>query len=483
MTKLDKIKALAKTRGFFWPSCELYGNPAGLWNYGPLGTTLKNNIISQWRKMIVSKDNMLEIDGSQIMVEKVFQASGHLSSFQDPLVECLKCKSIHRADKLIEKSAKKLIPEALPSIEFDQLIEKYKVTCPKCKSQLSKTEMFNLMIASPVGPKRSESAYLRPETCQSIFTDFLQVFRSMRGKLPMGVAQVGKAFRNEISPRQALLRTREFTLAEAEIFFNPKTKFEKSLKTKIPLLLEGAQKIELLTADQILKKKIVTTKIEAYYLGLAIDYFLSLGFPIKNIRLREVGKDERAFYAKASWDLEINTSLGWIECAANNHRSDYDLTVHSKGSKKNLEVVDIDGKVLPNVWEISIGIDRVLYCLLDIAYTEDKVGDEDRVVLKISPTISSYKVAIFPLVKKDGLKEKAEEVFSELSECFPAFLDISGSIGKRYRRQDEIGTPFCVTIDHQTMEDKTVTLRERDSTDQKRIKLSELKNILWEKVM
>jgi glycyl-tRNA synthetase len=482
MSNIENIQSLAKRRGFFWPCADIYPVTSGLWNYGPLGATLKRNIIAEWRKQIVEKDNMLEIDGTQIMNEHVFKASGHLSSFQDPLVECSKCKLLFRADKLIEKTTKTLVPEASPLKEFDALLKKHKIVCEKCKTPLTKTRFFNLMIASPLGPNK-DPAYLRPETCQSIFVDFPAVHRTMRMKLPQGIAQVGKAFRNEISPRQSILRSREFTQAEAEIFFNPETPFEKKIKTKLPLMLENSEKINLITCESAIKKKILSSKIEAYYLGLVVEYLLKLGIPIKNIRLREVGSKERAFYAKACWDLEVNTSVGWVEVAANNHRSDYDLTVHSKGSKKDLSVVDGDKKVLPNIWEISIGIDRILYCLMDIFYCEDKVGGDERTVLKLPPQVSPYKVAIFPLVKKDGLKEKAEELFSDLKQCFPCFLDISGSIGKRYRRQDEIGTPFCLTIDFDTMKDNTVTLRDRDSTKQKRVAIKDLKNLIWEKIM
>ena len=488
MSNLEKIKALAKTRGFFWPSAEIYGNVAGLWNYGPLGTSLKQNLIQQWRKWIVKRDGMLEMDGCQIMPEAVFQSSGHLSSFQDPLTECKKCKSIFRADKLIEKTAKQIIPEALPAEEFDMLLKKHKIVCEKCKSPLGDVKMFNLMIAAPVGPKKNEPAYLRPESCQSIFVDFPQVFRSMRAKLPIGIAQVGKSFRNEISPRQAIIRTREFTHAEVEVFFNPEhedgfEKYDSVKKFKLPLFMDGSEKIEQISCEDGIKKKILVSKIEAYYLSLIIQFLESLKIPRKNIRLREVGKDEKPFYAKSAWDLEILTSLGWIEIIANHYRTDHDLKSHSKGSKKDLQVIDSDKKVLPWVWEDSMGVDRLFYCLMDIAYTEDKVGGEERVVLKLPEHVAPYRVAVFPLVKKGGLKEKAEEVFSDLNQCFPTFLDISGSIGKRYRRMDEVGCPFCITVDHQTLEDDSVTVRERDSTKQERVKISELKNFLWKKVV
>ena len=480
MSKLEDIKAMAKTRGFFWPSAEIYKSSAGLWSYGPLGVALKQNLISEWRKAITG--DMLEIDGSQIMPAAVFNSSGHLSSFQDPITECKKCGSF-RADKLIEKVTGKIIPEALPAKEFDKLITKHKVSCPNCKGKLSNVEMFNLMVKTGLGTSRSEENYLRPETCQSIFVDFPQVYRSMRGRLPMGIAQVGKAFRNEISPRQSILRTREFNQAEIEVFFNPKSKFEKFSevkKQKLPLMIKN--KINTITVSDAVTKKILV-EIEAYYLAQYVKFFQSLSIPLKNIRLRQVGDDEKPFYAKSAWDLEVNTSLGWIEVCAHHNRGDHDLKSHSKGSGKDLSVIDVDKKVLPHVWESSMGIDRLLFCILDLSFVEDKVGGEKRSLLKFAPHIAPYKVAVFPLVKKDGLKEKSQEVFNTLSNLYPCFLDISGSIGKRYRRQDEVGTPFCLTIDYDTMKDNTVTVRERDSTKQSRIKISELVNYLCKKVM
>lgn len=486
MSKLEQIKSLAKRRGFFWPSCEIYGKTAGLWNYGPLGAALKRNIINEWRNEIVKKDRMFEVDGTILMPSDVFKSSGHLKNFQDPLVECKKCKSVFRVDKLIEKKSGNIIPEALLEKEFDNLVEKYDVVCPNCGGPLSNTKMFNLMIKSPLGAKHDEETYLRPETCQTIFVDFLQVYRAMRGKLPIGIAQVGKSFRNEISPRQTILRTREFTQAEIEVFFDPEneSRFEKYKIVKdfkLNLFFKG--KMERMTCEDAINKKILHGKIEAYYLSRIVEYFKALGFSDKEMRLREIEKNERPFYAKSAWDLEIKTSLGWIEVVANHNRSDHDLSSHAKISGKDLSVIDGNKKVLPWVWESSMGIDRVIYCVLDKAYDEDEIEGEKRIVLRIPPKLAPYKVAVFPLVKRDGLKEKAEKVFSKLEKYFPAFFDVSGSIGRRYRRMDEIGTPFCITIDYQTLEDDTVTVRDRDTTKQERIKISDLVKFICERVM
>jgi glycyl-tRNA synthetase len=469
---------LAKRRGFFWPTAEIYGSIAGFWNYGPLGTTLKRKVIDAWRKYVVKRDDMIEIDGAQIMPMNVFKSSGHLSSFQDPLVECTKCKKTYRADRLIQEKTGKTIPEAMKPEDFDKLLKENNIKC-SCGGEFSKTEMFNLMVKTFIGPKQNEIAYLRPETCQSIFTDFSLIYRASRAKLPVGMAQVGKSFRNEISPRDALFRTREFTQAEVEVFFNPKKensfeKYEMIKDYKIRFNLVGKDDTVEMSCEEAFNKKIFRSKIEAYYLVLHLQFFERIGIPRENMRIREIGPDERPFYAQSAWDLEVKTSLGWTEIIANHYRADHDLKSHSEGSGVDLSVMDVDEKVLPWVWEDSMGIDRLVLALLDIGLKKEG----ERVYLKLSPEVSPYQVAVFPLVNKDGIDSKALEVYNLLKDKFDVFYDDSGSIGRRYARQDEIGTPFCITIDYDTKENDTVTLRYRDTTKQDRVKIEDLVKII-----
>jgi len=481
MNKED-IMTIAEKRGFFFPSSEIYGSMAGFWEYGPLGVALKNRFVELWRKELVRKDDMIEIDGSQIMPKDVFVASGHLLSFVDPLVKCQKCKAIMRADKLIEEKTHQIVPEKLTPKRYDELISKFKIVCPRCKGNLNKVAMWNMMFKIGVGPEDNES-YLRPETCQSIFVDFARLFKTMRCKLPLGIAQYGKSFRNEISPRQCLLRLREFYQAEIEIFFNPtKNKFEKfnSVKSyKLRLLpLNEKKEIEISCKDAI--SKIISSELIAYYLALLQQFYSQTGIDMRKTRFRQLSEEERAFYAKEAWDFEVLTDLGWIELVACNYRNDYDLSGHAKQSKQNLTVLEEGKSVIPHIFELSMGVDRSIYCILEHAFVREKEkgkAAEERNVLRFPLRLAPIQVAIFPLVSKDKLPEKAERVYSLLKEDFSAFYDETGSIGRRYRRQDEIGTPTCITIDYQTLKDDTVTTRDRDTMQQKRVKIDKLKEI------
>ena len=484
-SKLNKLFDLALRRGFFYPTAEIYPDrPAGFWDYGPLGAAMKRRIIETWRKMIVKRDRMLEIDGSQIMPESVFKASGHLRSFVEPLTACKQCKRIFRADRLIQEKTGVLIPETLSAEKLEELIEKNKVKCSKCKGDLSKVVEFNMMFMFAVGPKLDSKVGLRPETCQSIFLIFPRLYNIMRVKLPIGIAQVGRAFRNEISPRLGLVRLREFTQAEVEVFFNPKKinefeKFDAIKNSKLNFLLLNENKGIKLSAKKAVDEKIVPNRLVAYYLVLLKDYYEKLGIKPENIRFRELSDDERPFYAQSAFDLEIRTSFGWLEVVANHYRADYDLKVHSKGSKTDLSIIENDEKILPWVWEASMGIDRTLLVTLDAAYTEEK----SRTVLKLQSFLAPIQVSIFPLVSKNRLVEKAIQVYDMLKDEFDAEFDEKGSIGRRYYRMDEIGVPFAITIDYDTLNDETVTIRERDSKEQIRVKISELKNWLVQSML
>ncbi|MGA9229874.1 MAG: glycine--tRNA ligase [Nitrosotalea sp.] len=471
----EQIMQLALERGFYFPSCEIYSDAhAGFWEYGPTGVSLKNKFIELWRRELVRRDRMWEIDGSQIMSQNVFVASGHLASFADPIATCTKCKSIFRADKMIEEITKIIIPENADLTEFDRIIEEKKITCPKCKGSLENIKKFNMMFKVGIGAQ-GEPAYLRPETCQSIFVDFPRLFKTMRGKLPIGVAQIGKSFRNEISPRQSLLRLREFYQAEIEVFCNPEklddiSKFSEVENTIIRIMVDDT--IKSMTCKEAVDSGVIPNKLVAYYLGLLVEFYQKTGIDVNRSRFRKLGEKEKAFYATVAFDFEVETNTGWLELVACNYRSDYDLKSHANTSKEKFEVIDDEIKVLPHVFEISMGIDRSLYTMIEHRLREDK--ENERVVLSLEPYLAPIHVGVLSLVKKDGLAEKTDEVYFMLKKKYDAFLDHSGAIGRRYRRLDEIGAPFAVTIDHQTLEDNTVTIRNRDSMSQERIKISEL---------
>ncbi len=477
----EDVMKLALERGFYFPSCEVYGDAhAGFWEYGPTGVGLKNKFLELWRRELIRRDGMLEIDGSQIMSKSVFEASGHLGSFSDPIIKCTNCKSTFRADRTIADLSNIEIPESADLIEFDKAIKENNIRCPKCKGEFENTKKFNMMFRVGIGPEE-EAAYLRPETCQSIFVDFPRLYKIMRGKLPMGIAQVGKSFRNEIAPRQSLLRLREFYQAEIEVFCNP-TKLDNvenfsEIQNTVIRLQTDSEPIAM-TCKEAVEKGVVPNKFVAYYLGILNEFYEKTGINIEKSRFRKLGEKEKAFYAEVAFDFEVETTIGWLELVACNYRSDYDLSSHAKKSKEKFEVMDNDEKVLPHVFEISMGIDRSLYTILEHSLKDDK--ENERTVLSLKPYLSPIHVGILSLVKKDGLKEKTDEIHFNLKKRFDAFLDHSGAIGRRYRRLDEIGSPFAITVDHQTLQDDTVTIRMRDSMEQKRIKISELDSILRE---
>ncbi|MCH7940444.1 MAG: glycine--tRNA ligase [Thaumarchaeota archaeon] len=475
----DNVMKLALERGFYFPSCEVYGDAqAGFWEYGPTGVGFKNKFLELWRRELVRRDNMLEIDGSQIMSESVFEASGHLSSFADPIIKCKKCKSTFRADKLISEATKIEIPESAELQDFEKAISENNLKCPSCQGEFDNVTKFNMMFKVGIGPD-GEPAYLRPETCQSIFVDFPRLFKTMRGKLPMGIAQIGKSFRNEIAPRQSLLRLREFYQAEIEIFCNPNKlneieKFSEVQDNIIRIQIDNESK--KMTCKEAVESGAIPNKFIAYYLGILTEFYEKTGIDIERSRFRKLEEKEKAFYAEVAFDFEVETSIGWLELVACNYRSDYDLGGHAKKSKEKFEVMDDEAKVLPHVFEISMGIDRSLYSILEHSLRDDK--ENERIVLSLKPYLAPIQVGVLSLVKKDGLKEKTDEIYQSIKRKYDVFLDHSGAIGRRYRRLDEIGVPFAITIDHQTLKDQTVTIRARDSMEQSRIKVSELESVL-----
>ena len=486
----DAVMKLALERGFYFPSCGPYGDAhAGFWEYGPNGVGLKNRFLELWRRELVRRDRMMEIDGSQIMSPSVFKASGHLASFADPVVKCTECGATHRVDRLVAEEAGVEIPESAGLGEFDAAVRDRRVGCPGCGGALGPAKKFNMMFGVGIGPD-GEPAYLRPETCQSIFVDFPRLYKTMRGRLPLGVAQVGKSFRNEISPRQSLLRLREFYQAEIEVFCNPSRLDEvegfgreeegTALRLQEGGSLGGKADVRTMTAAEAAASGAVPSRLVAYYLALLSRFYEKAGIDMERTRFRRLGDKEKAFYAQAAFDFEVETSTGWLELVACNYRAGHDLSGHAAGSGEKFEVMDGGEKVLPHVFEISMGIDRSLYAILEHGLREDAASE--RTVLSIRPYLAPVQVGVLSLVKKDGLREKADEVFALLRGDFEAFLDHSGAIGRRYRRLDEIGAPLAVTIDHGTLKDGAVTLRERDSMEQSRIPISGLRAAISERL-
>lgn len=477
---VEKIEKIAKKRGFIFKSSEIYGGVSGFYDYGPLGFILKEKLIKYWRDFFIKEDNIFEIETSLIMPEKVFEASGHLKGFTDPITICKKCKKVFRADNLIEDLLK-IFVEGKKAEELTKIIRENNLKCPECDGELEDVKVFNLMFKTNVGPLEGTTAYLRPETAQGIFVNFKNVLNSMRAKLPFGIAQVNKSFRNEISPRQWLIRLREFTQAEIEFFVNPEEKFEKLKKyenVKIRVLSKKAQKNgkseEEMSIKEALEKGIIPIDYMAYFIAKEQIFYESLGIPKEAIRFREVLDEEKPHYSKGNVDMEIRFDFGWKEVVGNAYRTDYDLKNHSLYSKEDFSYVYPDGKkIIPHVVEPSFGIERTIYAILLYSFVEDEKRGWDwfNFVSRISP----INVAVFPLVKKDNLPEIAIKIYEELKKEFDCIYEENDSIGKRYARADEIGINYCITVDYQTLEDSTVTIRDRNTTIQKRLKIDELR--------
>jgi glycyl-tRNA synthetase len=423
---MDKLVSLCKRRGFIFQSSEIYGGLASAWDYGPLGISLKNRVQAfWWREMTQLHDNIVGLDASIMMHPKVWEASGHVEHFTDPLVDCKKCKLRFRADQIPEENLK----------------EK---RCPECGGELTEPRNFNLMFKTHIGPVETDGSvvFLRPETAQGIYVNFRNVLQSSRQKVPFGIAQVGKAFRNEITTKSFIFRTCEFEQMEMQYFVHPEE-------------------------DE---------KWFDYWKDQRMQYYYNLGIRRDKLRFKEHGPDELAHYAKKAFDIQFEFPFGWQELEGIHNRTDFDLKRHMEFSGKDLTYID-DGsreRYAPYIIETSAGLTRSVLMVLSDAYDEEEVENETRVVLRFHPRIAPITVGVFPLVKKDGLAEKAREIADALKEDFDTFYDQGGAIGRRYRRQDEIGTPYGVTVDYQTMDDDTVTLRFRDSMEQVRVKVNEL---------
>lgn len=454
---METIVNLCKARGYIYPGSEIYGGLANTWDYGPLGVELKNNVKKLWRKKFIQESKYnVGLDAAILMNPQTWVASGHVGGFSDPLIDCKECKTRHRADKLIEEWAheqgKDMIADGMSDEEMIKFLDDNNIPCPICgKHNFTSIRKFNLMFKTFQGVTEDAKAeiYLRPETAQGIFVNFKNVMRTTRKKLPMGIAQVGKAFRNEITPGNFTFRTREFEQMELEFFCKPGTDLEW----------------------------------HEYWKKFCEDWLLGLGMKKENIRLRDHSPEELVFYSKATTDIEYAFPFGWGELWGIADRTDYDLTNHMNMSKEDFTYLDpeTNERYVPYCIEPSLGADRVALAFLCNAYDEEEIAEGDtRTVLHLHPALAPYKVAVLPLSKK--LSEKAEEVYTKLSKKFMCEYDETGSIGKRYRREDEIGTPYCVTVDFDTLEDNAVTIRDRDTMEQVRINIDELENWIREKI-
>jgi len=482
----DRILDIAKRRGFFWQSSQIYGGIAGFYDYAHLGTSLKRKWENVWRNYFLSlDDNFYEISPSVIMPKDVFVASGHLESFVDPVVKCSKCKNVERADHLLETELKQNF-EGISKEDMAELIKKHNIRCPKCRGELKEIGELNMMFPLNVGTSDFTTAYLTGETAQGAYVNFKLEFEALRKRLPMGLAVVGKAFRNEIAPRNILIRMREFSQAELQIFFDPDNINQHpdfsgvaGYKLRVfPVRNRKSKRIdELQCRDAV--KRLKLPKFYVYHMARVQQFYLELlKLPKAKFRFKELSDDEKAFYNKHHWDVELDLPSvgGFREVAGVHYRTDHDLKGHQEVSKQKMEV-SIDGKgVLPHVLELSFGVDRNVYALLELAYEQEKGG---RDVLRFPRIVSPFDTAIFPLVNKDGLPEKARELKSNLiNSGFLVFYDSSGSIGRRYRRVDEIGVAAALTVDHQTLKDDTVTLRDRDSMKQVRLAAGDVPDAL-----
>ncbi len=474
MTISEKITELAKRRGFFFVSSEIYGGVAGFYDYGSIGTILKRKLENAWRKYFLGlSDNFFEIETTNIMPEKIFEASGHITNFVDPVAKCKKCGTFHRADQIMEEFLHESF-EGKSAEELTQLIKKHNVRCPRCKGELGDVSVLNMMFPLDIGAGKDTRSYLRPETAQGAYVNFLRHFNIHRMKLPLGLAIVGKAFRNEISPRQLLLRQREFTQAELQIFFDPKKIDEHENwkdTSKYKLMILSDKKITEVSCESIAKKSKLP-KFYVYHLAKVQQFFLdALKIPKSKFRFRRLSDEEKAFYNKIHFDVEIELEgIGFKECGGVHYRTDHDLSGHQKVSNQSQEIFYDGKRFIPHVLELSFGIDRIFYALLELNYTEDK----DRTILKLPAKLSPFTIAVFPLVKKDKLPEKAKQIYEELKKHFDVVYDEDGSIGKRYYRQDEIATFLAVTVDYDTLKDQSVTIRNRDTTKQVRLKTTKL---------
>mgnify|MGYP004663475845 CR=1 FL=1 len=539
----NDLMALCKRRGFIWPSFELYGGVAGMYDYGPLGCSLRNNIVDVWRSIYKGREGFVEIDSETVNPREVFKASGHVDEFADLITYCTKCQAPFRADHMVKEYYDN--PDVLTPKQLEEAFVKHNIKCPECGGDLGPVDEFNLMFRTNIGPGSSRIGYLRPETAQGIFVNFPNLYRYNREKLPLGVIQTGRSYRNEIAPRQGMIRMREFNQMEVELFVDPEDKdwerFDDIKDETITLVPNKTGEAVVMTVGEAVEKGIIANRVLAYFVNTTKQLMLRLGVDPARLSFRQHLEDEMAHYAADCWDAEILLSYGWTEVTGVADRGCWDLSRHAqfsgtdlthfkkfdepremevekvkakhkalgpkfKGKAKDIaaemekmspsDVKDgkltlvIDGetveltdeffevatvkekvageRVVPHVIEPSHGLDRIFYSILEHAYTYDK--EKDYTVLKLKPEVAPIKVGVFPLMEKDGLDEMAKSIYDKVhTHRVEAYYDGSGTIGKRYARMDEVGTPWCITVDYDSLKDGTVTIRDRDSSEQKRI--------------
>jgi glycyl-tRNA synthetase len=567
--KYEQVLELAKRRGFLWSSFELYGGTAGFYDYGPLGAMLKRRVENIWRDIFVINEGYYEIESPTIGIEDVFIASGHVSGFSDPLTECQKCNEAFRADHLVKDIVDN--PDTLSADELSGVITKNNIKCPECGGKLGRVYEFNLMFKTSIGPGGKRVGYLRPETAQGMFVDFPRLLRFYRDQLPFGATQIGKAYRNEISPRQGVIRLREFTQAEAEIFIDPRDKTHPKFKEVRDIVLnlysqegQAAGESRETTIDEAVKEGIIAHEFLGYCLALTYKFLVRVGVSPDKLRFRQHMKDEMAHYAADCWDAEmLSERFGWVEVVGIADRTDYDLKAHARQSENELTVyvpyeqpkkverfsvkpdmgligprfkgkasavvsalralrpedlsgdfieLTIDGEhiklekdavvfetvseevhgetIIPHVIEPSFGIDRIIYSILEHSYFEEEAGkgkegveeeEGKRIVLRLPPGVAPVQAAVLPLLTREELIKPANEIVKKLrSKGILVAFDDSGTIGRRYRRNDEIGTPYSITIDYQTLEDDTVTIRDRDTMKQVRAGISDIADNVYD---
>jgi glycyl-tRNA synthetase len=574
--KYEQVLELAKRRGFIWNSFELYGGTAGFYDYGPLGAMLKRRVENIWRDIFVINEGYYEIEAPTIGIEDVFIASGHVGGFSDPLTECQKCNEAFRADHLVKDVVDN--PDTLSADELTEVIAKNSIKCPECGGRLGKVYEFNLMFKTSIGPGGKRAGYLRPETAQGMFVDFPRLLKFYRDHLPFGATQIGKAYRNEISPRQGVIRLREFTQAEAEIFIDPRDKTHPKFKevANIELNLysqegQAAGEMQKISLGDAVRNGIIAHEFLAYCLAMTYRFLIRVGVSPDKLRFRQHMKDEMAHYAADCWDAEIlSERFGWVEVVGIADRTDYDLKAHAKQSEKELSVyvsydvpkkierfvvkpdmgflgpkfkgkagkianalktlkpqelsgdvveLIIDGEkieigkdavkfesiteevhgenIIPHVIEPSFGIDRIMYSVLEHSYFEEEAGKEEvdeetrreeegeekRIVLRLPPEVAPVQAAVLPLLSREELIKPGNEIVAGLRKAgILVAFDDSGTIGRRYRRNDEIGTPYSITVDYRTLEDGTVTIRDRDTMKQVRAGMSDIADNIFDLV-
>ncbi|MFC1802648.1 glycine--tRNA ligase [Thermoproteota archaeon] len=485
-TKYDTISEIARRRGFFWPSFEIYGGMGGFTTYGDLGTKLKRNIEQLWKEYFVRRQGFLEIEAPIINPERVFEASGHLENFKEYSTECTQCGNSFRADHLIEDKTGLENVEAMGAILIKRMMMENKINCPRCGGKLNEPELFLTMFKTEIGATGSEVGYLRPETAQAMFLNYKRGIIHAREKLPFALVQSSKVARNEISPRRGMLRLREFTIMELELFFDPQDPvcpwYDEVKDVVIHLYTEEMKENEIeepneLSISEAVNQGLILTEWQGYFMGLGQKFIAALGVPEKYQRFRAHLPEERAHYSAQTYDHEIKLDTwGWTEVSGCAYRTDFDLSRHQEASGQNMKVLREDGtRFVPHVVEPSYGMDRLVYIVMENSYERK----EKRNMFHFPRELAPYQVAVFPLVSKDGIEEKAEEVRDLLLEKgFWVIYDIGGSIGRRYARVDEVGVPLAVAVDYTTKDNDVLTIRDRDSWEQVSLVLNELPGVL-----